>query len=525
MRRSLSATLLGLLFAVPGLHAQVLDHTMVPKGRLRLQASPVFESWDTRFGRGRTGDVEENLGDDLTDPTSLSLFPGIASLASAIEAASGTPLDPTIGATSALIRQDITRIEFGGHLGVTDWLMVGAVVPWTRTRSTMDVAFTPDSANVNVGLNPVFSSPSTVDLFLSSTSAADAASAGYANAQCASGPSPTCTAAQDLAARMSSFDAAVLQAYSASTFFPLAGTAAGDALIQSAAQLDTDLIAAGLPGLAPVALSTSPLLQEADLAGLANSPAAGYGYALPLGTRQSLWSVGDVEASARFRLVDNLTPTGSEWTPPALGYRVTGSFTVRLPTGTQPDPNIALDLGTGDGQTDMEWGLTSTLRFGDHFGLTAGGVYGVQGATTIRRRIAPPEQILVPTANLAQITWRPGSYMSAAVAPSVHLAPSITLAGEYRLFHKRRDEFELVASPGIDPTVLALESGVKAHFIGGGLRYDTVDAWRRGDASLPLEAHLRLLATVSGSGGQVPKATRVEAGLRLFRRFWGPETP
>lgn len=113
--------------------------------------------------------------------------------------------------------------------------------------------------------------------------------------------------------------------------------------------------------------------------------------------------------------------------------------------------------------------------------------------------------------------------MGFAVAPSLHLASTITLHGEYRFFHKRRDELELLdATSPLNPAVLAIESGVKAHVVGGGLRYDTVDAWRRGDASLPVEIHLRLLSTVAGSGGQVPKATRVEAGLRLFRRLWGP---
>lgn len=526
MRRSLCATLFGLLFCTPALEAQVLDHTMVPKGRIRLQASPVFESWDTRFGRGPARASEEELGQDLTDPTTLSLFPGIASLATAIQEVTAAPFDPVLGATAGLIRQDITRIEFGGHIGVTDWLTVGAVVPWTRTRSVVDVAFTPDSLNANLGLNPSITAPSSVDLFLSSASSAQASAAGYASTECASGPGPSCTAAQDLAARAAAFDAAMGAAYASSPFFPLSGTTIGDALIQSAAQLDADLTAAGLGGLASLVLSTDALLEEGDLAALATQPGVGFGYSLPLSTRPSFWSIGDVEASARIRALDNLTPTGPEWTPPGLGYRVTGHVLVRLPTGTQSDPDVPLDLGTGEGQTDLEGGVTATARFGRRLGVTAGAFYGVQGSTTLTARIAPPEQVLVPSSRRTQVTWRPGAYLGGSIAPSLRLAPSITLSGEYRFFHKRRDEFELVdtALPA-DPTVLALESGVKAHVVGGGLRYDTVDSWRRGDASLPIEIHLRLLTTVAGSGGQVPKTTRVEAGLRLFRRLWGPATP
>jgi hypothetical protein len=66
-----------------------------------------------------------------------------------------------------------------------------------------------------------------------------------------------------------------------------------------------------------------------------------------------------------------------------------------------------------------------------------------------------------------------------------------------------------------------LESGMKAHTVGAGIRYDTVEPWRRGETAHPMELHLRWLTTIRGSGGQTPKTTRVEAGLRLFRRFWG----
>jgi hypothetical protein len=112
--------------------------------------------------------------------------------------------------------------------------------------------------------------------------------------------------------------------------------------------------------------------------------------------------------------------------------------------------------------------------------------------------------------------------MGVAAAPQIRLGSSLALSGEYRFFHKRRDEFELLdPSLPLNRFALAIESGVKAHQVGGGLRYSTVNAWRSGEANLPMELHLRLISTVAGSGGQTPKSTRVEAGIRLFRRFWG----
>jgi len=501
---------------------QVLDHTMVPRGRLRLQAHPVFTSWDSRFGRAADGTSRvESLGDDLTDPTALSLFPGLSTLTRSVEDLTAIPFDPALGASAASVQQDVTRIDFGGHVGVFDWLTVGVVVPWARTRSAIDVAFAPDSTNANLGLNPAFTSSAQVDAFLGSIDAADAAAQAYAAAECSSGPSAACTSAQALAGRTTLFDAALRAAYGASPFFPLSGTAIGDALAQSITDLSSDLSAAGLTVLDPLVLSSDLLLEESDLSLLPAIAGSGIEMA-PLETRQSLWSAGDVELSARVRVLDNLTPRDSAWTHPGVGYRLTVSGLVRLPTGTVADPDVPYDLGTGQAQTDMQAGVTATLAFGERLSLTAGGVYGVQGESTIVRRVAPHEVVLAPVASRAQVVWRPGSYVGLGIAPSIHLAPSITLSGEYRLVHKRRDEFALVSAvPGLDPVVLALESGVKAHQVGGGLRYSTVERWRRGDASVPLEAHIRLLATIDGSGGQVPKATRVEAGIRLFRRLWG----
>lgn len=67
-----------------------------------------------------------------------------------------------------------------------------------------------------------------------------------------------------------------------------------------------------------------------------------------------------------------------------------------------------------------------------------------------------------------------------------------------------------------------MESGVKVHQIGGGLRYDTVSPWLLGETRYPMEVHVRMLQSIAGGGGQTPKSLKVEAGLRLFRRFWGP---
>jgi probable HAF family extracellular repeat protein len=71
----------------------------------------------------------------------------------------------------------------------------------------------------------------------------------------------------------------------------------------------------------------------------------------------------------------------------------------------------------------------------------------------------------------------------------------------------------------VDPSVLEVESGVTLHELGGSLRYDTV--WRLGSGVRPIQAHMRVMRAVAGSGGQTPVTTQLELGVRLFRRIWG----
>jgi len=522
MRRSLTSTLFGLLVLVRGASGQVLDHTLVPFGHVRIQASPVFESWDSRFGRATDGSESvERLGADLTSPSALSLFPGIASLTEAVQALVAADFTPVLGSAEGFVRQDVTRVEFGAHIGVLDWLTIGAVVPWTQTRTTMDVFFTPDSTNANVGLNPAVTEPSAVASFLASAASASAQATTNAENACAAGASAECTTAQDLAERATSLDASFRGAYAASTFFPLTGTVVADAIMQSAMTLNADLTAAGLPTLGSPVMAGSPL-GEGDFATIPSLAGGGIETS-PFQPRESLWSVGDIEVSTRIRLFDNLTPSGADDTPPHIGYRVSGRLMARLPTGTQPDPVFLLDLGTGQAQTDLQGGLTAEMAIGRHLGLVGGAFYGTQGSTRLTTRVAPPEQVLAPLSTETDVRWDPGSYYGVGIAPVIKLAPSVTLSGEYRYFHKDRDRFTLV-DPGLtlDPTVLSVESGIDRHMVGGGIRYDTVDRWRRGEASNPMEIHVRLLSAIEGGGGQTPKTTRIEAGVRLFRRFWGP---
>jgi len=415
------------------------------------------------------------------------------------------------------------RAVFGGHIGIFDWLTVGAVLPWTRTATNVDVVFQPDTINGDLGLNPVSTNASGVDSFLQALASADAAAQANATQVCGTSPgTPACASAQSLADRAASFASSASTAYGASPFFPIEGSTAAASLGASAAALDADLASAGLPGIgAPMAFATQWVAED-EFATLSAVPGFGVEGA-PLGDVRSLWQAGDVEVSAAVRLLEGVVWDSAQ-AAPKLTYRAVGTFLVRLPTGATDDPDVFLDVGTGDGQLDFEGRLLGEVTFGRRLGLRAAGRYGVQRPRTFVRRVAPPEQVLAPLSSRHLVEWNPGAYFGVEVAPAYFITPELSVAGEYRVYRKWRDEYALTGSSAgapVDPVVMQIESGVTVHHVGGILRYDTV-ARRMADGSgWPLQLHLRLLHAVAGGGGQTPVTTHLEFGLSVFRRFWG----
>jgi hypothetical protein len=502
--------------------AQVLDDALVPRGLARVEISPVFTSWGSRFGRLPSGEARrEELGEDLTAQAAHTLFPGADALRSGVEAMTGTSgYAPTIGELQARITKDITRVEFGAYVGVFDWLTIGAMFPLSRSRTNLDLSLRADTLG-GLGINPTVTSAGSVSSFLGALAAAETAAQTHATQVCGSSPgSPACTSAQALSARASAFHASADGAYNASAFFPFVNSPTATALLQSLATLSGDLIAAGLPGISAFMPFATEFVSETDFFSLPQTSASGV-RSSALGSVKAPWNAGDMELSATARLLDTRADEAEE--PSGLGAKLFATALVRLPTGATDYPDTLMDVGSGDRQLDVEGRLLAQLTFGRRLGVHVGGRYGVQSARTLVLRVAPPETVLAPAVTRALVRWTPGAYYGVEIAPVWQFTSELTLVAEYRAFRKPRDTYEVVStvagSPPVDPTVLEIESGVTLHEVGGALRYDTL--WRLGAGVRPLQVHMRVLHAVAGGGGQTPVTTQVELGVRLFRRIWG----
>ena len=215
-------------------------------------------------------------------------------------------------------------------------------------------------------------------------------------------------------------------------------------------------------------------------------------------------------------------------------YLVGGGLLVRLATGTQEDPDLFLDVPSGDAQTDVEGRLFANVRRG-RINLWGDVRYGIQQPTSLVRRVGPPELVLVPAVNRATVEWTPGNYFRLELVPRLSLTDQLSFTTGYRLFTKARDAYTRISpapelgetapipSPPLytDVSLLAAETEETVHELSGGLLYSTVEASRAGLTSFPFEVWFGVRRAIAGAGGRTPKTVRATVGLRLYRRFWG----
>ncbi|MSR35820.1 MAG: hypothetical protein EXR95_04125 [Gemmatimonadetes bacterium] len=513
---SLALVLLGCAGLAPALpiRAQLSEGRLAPAGRLRLEVSQTFDLWSNRFGihPEGTGDVAgaEPLGFDL-ERSPLPLAP----LEQGLRTALGSPsLKLELGSMRALVAHDRTRIAFGAALGVFEWLTLGASVPIVRARTEIAVDLLP-TADASVGASPKLTGDGSVTGFLSSLAASRSALQAQVAQRCPA--AADCVALTDLLGRYTSFATGLTAAYNGSPLFVTGTSAAGVALRQRLAALRAELAqrapAVPRPGDAP--LAKAPLDVE-GLAQLLVDPAAGYQLLLPISTDPGSWQIDDVEVSAAIRLLRGGAPDSTGAAP--FRYLVGAQALARLPTGHTDSPDIPFDVGGGDGQLDLDGGAFTDLRW-TRVGVRAEAHYGVQRGTELVRRVAPPDVVFAPLDTRTLVRWTPGSYQSFEANPAWYLTDELALGGVYRLWSKQADTYEAIGSG--DPSVLERETGGTLHEIGAGLAFSTLTAWREGRAPLPFEVHLAVRRGIAGSGGAVPKGTRMEATGRVFWRLWG----
>jgi hypothetical protein len=510
--------------------AQYPSARLVPKGVLRLSFEPFYMNARDRFD---ASGMVEPIGTDFSDSAAgIRLFPTLEGAQLAVRSIVNDP-NYTInaGAWTTTLDADIRRFPFDFHFGLTDWLTITTRLPIVTTR--MQVSFVVDSSTANVGWNQIATQAgnSAALAELQSLFSQLEAGAQYVEGQIASGgydcPSgPVCDQAQDVVDRtralkldltlLSGADETGVVNPALPPLNPVATTTEAQAIVAEIASISSDLQALG----ATAVTADYPFPAVGDVGSEGMNAILGdsaFGYAAePLDFIKYRNKLGDAEIGLKIGLAQK------------TNLRAIASATVRLPTGSLDSPDHYVDLGTGDKQTDVEFGLEGYWQAGSFLALAANASYNMQFGSSLVRRATTHEAPLAPLYTRTTVNRKLGNELRAGLFPSILLSHSFTVYGSVLYYHKPADSYTSDATDSgspADPTTLGYQTKMTTWSFGAGIYYHA--ARNRSGPTLPIEAGIDYRAALQGKGGQTPKSVGVNFYLRLFWRWFGgaDETP
>ena len=517
------------------------DAIVLPRGTVRTTVGGIFGGFEERFSSSAdgapTGGSRPYGGEFAFDGSGLR---GLASLDAAVRTIDGTLGDPGVGGVTLgafRVAADARRAELPVRfdVGVGGRLQLFAAGAYVQTRTAVGLIADPTAAAANVGANPALSDDAAAAANAALVAGLRDAAATLESQLAACGAAGGGGACADPAAAATLRDAltsaavGIGAAYAADPGRPLvpaASTPLADAVDARVAALIASARAFGATSLAPDARprhAPTPISPGALFA-LADTGSAALG--LPPLRESRRYGISDVEVGARVRILDPLRGR-IDVADPAPGTRVRLALTalVRLPTGEPDDPLDPLDVGTGDGQTDVEVGVATDVLRGRRFVGSLAARYGVQLAHELDRAVPIGGAFSTATA-VAAVRRDLGDYLELELTPRYALNDYLTLGVHYRFRAKGEDAYEplAVATPDVDDAAVAalgLGTDTRQHVVGGGIVFSTLPAYAQGRARWPVDVALRRTITAAGAGRLAERYTRDELMLRVYLTPFG----
>lgn len=494
---------------VPSRVSAQLAPVGVPGGTVRVELDGYIETFDRRFRDGE----REGYGADLTIPALGSdRIPLLADADARIGRIIGNPgYRLNLGALTTDAMADVGTGFLGLGLGVTNRITIFGRLPLVRSRVQTTTALDPAAADA--GLNP--GEAGQLPFFQNFDAAlsllTDKLAAGDYDAVPATRALAEATLAEATALRTDLFGL-LADPVTASSIVPTATSGSGAAVLGRVATLQSTLASSlAVPGFTLVPSLAPTPLGEDGLRQLLTGP-------LLLRIDESTVTYrGDAEVGAAVTLVDRWdrgTRRG--------GFRAAVSALVRLPTGLRERSDRLLDLGTGEGQTDVQVDLTTDLGAGS-FGARLAGSYLRQLPSSIQQRVAAPG-ILAGADRLSFVRRDPGDVIAFSVKPFFRLARTLALQAGVQHWSRKTDQVTYRAPgdalPGVDPSVLAEGSAANATVLSAGITYSNLGRLRPGGTGLPVDASWAYERIVRSGNGLVPNAHRVRGQFKMYVGLW-----
>lgn len=187
---------------------------------------------------------------------------------------------------------------------------------------------------------------------------------------------------------------------------------------------------------------------------------------------------------------------------------------VRLPTGQVDDPDNFVDLGFGDGQTDIELRYHLDYFPSKRVWLNFTSRYIIQLPDEQVKRI--PNAVnapLAPLANKLKVDRDLGDSIDLELSSKILLDKLWTIELQFNSFFKGEDEIE--GDRPLPFSSLTDVSGVEFQRAGAGLKFSTIPMVIEKKFRYPIDVKLFYFNTFAGSGGRVPASQIVSLEFKI----------
>ena len=485
----------------------------VPGGVVRLELDGRFTTFDRRFLERE----RESYGADLSSPAlgsdRIPLLADADARVGRIIGNAGYRIN--LGAMTTDAQASAGTGFIGLSLGLTSHIAIFGRVPLVQTKVQSSRLL--DPATADAGISPSIDQQvpffSQMDASLSTLSARISAGDYDAN------PSQKALAQSTLA------DATALRddlfgllgdPATAAPALPTSASAAGAAIDSRVVALQITLSSdLGVTGFTLTPALPASAITEPELTGLLTDPTGPIALRLNDATQTFR---GDAEVGTSFTLVDHWDRGADRG-----GFRAALSGLVRLPTGLRESPDRPLDLGTGEGQTDIQVDLVTDLGAGA-FGARLTGSYVRQQGSDILVRVASPSQPFAGRDRLAIVRRDPGDIVALGVHPFYRLARTFALTAGLDHWTHGTDVVSYahpeLPVPGVDASVYAEDSKANATMLTAGVTYANPGGLRPGGNGLPVDATLTYERVLRAGGGRVPDTHAIRTTLNVYFGLW-----
>jgi hypothetical protein len=522
------------------------DALVLPRGAFRVRVVQNWTDFNERFGENtpgrRNGALEPLAVDFNLDTIGLVQFPNLAPVQAGLRSLTGLDaFNVSLGATRVRSDVKISATPIVAELGVTTRFSIGVQVPIVQTRNEIFFDVNPAGREGNLAFNPAFTDPTARANNTTLVSQLTNAAAAIGPA-CSGGNATACA----LAANIGAFAGGIAQIYGTTTagltgspFVPIQGTEAQLA-IQARVAAFKAILGSLNPALAASITATGPSGAGARL-GLADAQSilTSSAYGINADGLQTVTKshIGDIEVGGKFLLIDPFHgDMAARYHFSGFKWRSSVQGTVRLPTGQAEAPQNFVDVGTGQGQTDLQVASSNDFMFSDRFWASI----IVRAVTQLKdnqlvRIIDQPDRELAPSYRQFKVERDLGDYVEFEANPRIALNDYFGISGHYFFRKKQQDKY--TGQFNVDPTVtglpatlalnantLDLETATTEHRLGGGLSFSTLAAFEKGTAKIPVEFTYFHWQTTKGTGN-IPKAFTDQFQVRLYARLFGGSAP